>query len=176
MADFTALHLPEMRNSVLKKTLASLVAVSMLLSALATGCDANRPPPKKNLREMFPSANQKDGPHGGALVDWDGGQHFIEFALNQETGEAVVYVFGPDQETPAPVDSEKLLLYITARRLYAQLLPTPLEGEPEGLSSRFVAKEAAFIQIGDFSGSISGVVDGAPYAAEFNHWSPASSP
>jgi hypothetical protein len=51
--------------------------------------------------------------------------------------EATVYVLGSDEKSPAPIKTDKVLLTIGDPELMAELLPVPLEGETDGLSSRF---------------------------------------
>lgn len=107
------------------------------------------------------------GPHGGTLADWGGGAYHVEFTVDHDKKEATVYVLGSDEKSPEPVSTDKILLTINVPQLQVDLLPAPLEGEAAGLCSRFVGAHDALATVREFEGTISGVVDGTPYAGNF---------
>lgn len=115
------------------------------------------------------------GPHGGTLAEWGGGTFHVEFVVDHERQEAVVYVFGSDEETATPVKAadDKLLLSINDPAFQVELAAAPLEGEPEGTSSRYVGRHNSLGLVRAFAGTISGKVDGTPYAADFAEEPPA---
>ncbi|MFZ4638661.1 MAG: hypothetical protein ACOYMC_14735, partial [Pirellulales bacterium] len=43
------------------------------------------------------------GPHEGTLADWGGGTYHVEFTVDHDKKEALVYLLGADMKTPAPV-------------------------------------------------------------------------
>ncbi|MBI3468241.1 MAG: hypothetical protein HY000_35000 [Planctomycetes bacterium] len=45
--------------------------------------------------------------------------------------------------------------------------PSPDKGDPQGLSSRFVGKHEKLGKEQEFAGTISGEIDGKPYAGDF---------
>jgi hypothetical protein len=47
------------------------------------------------------------------------------------------------------------------------LKAVPQDGDPAGKSSRFVGKHDSFGKEQEFEGTMSGVVDGKPYAGDF---------
>jgi hypothetical protein len=108
-----------------------------------------------------------EGPHGGAVADWGGGKYHVEFTVNHDTQEATVYVLDNNAKSPAPVKAENLLLSISEPAFQVDLMPSPLEGETEGTSSRFVGKHESLGIVQEFAGTISGEVEGTPYAGDF---------
>lgn len=108
-----------------------------------------------------------EGPNGGAVADWGGGKFHVEFTVNHDTQEATVYVLDNNAKSPAPVKAEKLLLSISEPSFQVELMPSPLEGEAEGASSRFVGKHESLGIVQEFAGTISGEVEGTPYAGDF---------
>jgi hypothetical protein len=76
---------------------------------------------------------------------------------------------GSDEKTPAPIKATdgKLLLTIKEPSFQVELTAQPLEGEADGNSSRFVGKDEKLGVVQEFAGTISGEVDGTPYAGDF---------
>lgn len=107
------------------------------------------------------------GPHGGTVADWGGGTYHVEFTVDHDKKEATVYVLGSDEKTPVPITTESVLLTIKKPELQTDLLPVPLDGEPEGKSSRFVGTHDGLATVMEYEGTISAAVDGTPYAGNF---------
>lgn len=107
------------------------------------------------------------GPHEGAVADWGGGKFHVEFTVDHEKKEATVYVLGSDEKTPAPVKSDKILLTIKDPKFQVELTAKPLDGEKDGLASRFVGNHDSLGKVQEFAGTMSGEVDGTPYAGDF---------
>ncbi|MDP1560274.1 MAG: hypothetical protein Q8M16_02650, partial [Pirellulaceae bacterium] len=92
-----------------------------------------------------------DAPHGGTLFDWGGGAFHAEFTVDHDKQEATVYILGGDAKTPAQIKADKLQLTIDDPATELDLLPVPLDGEDEGMSSRFVGKHETFGIVKEFS-------------------------
>ncbi|MEJ7591084.1 MAG: hypothetical protein WKF77_06010 [Planctomycetaceae bacterium] len=107
------------------------------------------------------------GPHDGTLADWGGGKYHVEFTVNHDKQEATVYVLGSDEKSPSPIKTEKILLSIGDPELQADLLPVPLEGETDGLSSRFVGKHEKLGIVQEYAGTMTAEIEGTPYTGEF---------
>ncbi len=107
------------------------------------------------------------GPHCGTLADWGGGKYHVEFTVDHDRREAVVYVLGSDEKTPVPIAAGSVLLSINSPAFQVELQPSPLEGETAEMSSRFSGTHENLGKVQEFAGTISAEVDGTPYAAEF---------
>jgi len=107
------------------------------------------------------------GPHDGAVADWGGGRYHVEFTVNHDKKESVVYILGDDEKTPVPIRATSVLLSINEPEFQVELTPQPLEGEAEGTSSRFVGTHDSLGMVREFAGAISAEVDGTPYVGEF---------
>jgi hypothetical protein len=107
------------------------------------------------------------GPHEGTLADWGGGKYHVEFTVDHDKKESVIYVLGSDEKTPDPIKADKLLLSINEPEFQVELTADPLEGEADGTSSRFVGTHESLGIVQEFAGSISAEVDGTPYVGEF---------
>jgi len=107
------------------------------------------------------------GPHDGTLADWGGGKYHVEFTVDHDKQEATVYVLGSDEKSPAPVKTDKVLLSIGDPELMAELLPVPLEGESDGLSSRFVGRHEKLGIVQEYAGTMSAEIEGTPYTGDF---------
>jgi hypothetical protein len=110
-----------------------------------------------------------DGPHGGTLTDWGGGTYHVEFTVDHDAQEATVYVLGADEKTPMPIKpmGNALLLTILEPAFQIELAPRPLAGEEGGLASCYVGSHASLGIVRELAGTISGEVDGTPYAGDF---------
>jgi hypothetical protein len=107
------------------------------------------------------------GPNGGTVTDWGGGTYHVEFTVDHDKKESAVYILGSDGKSPAPVKADKVLLSINDPAFEVELAAQPLEGEAEGTSSRFVGQHENLGIVREFAGTITGEVDGTPYAGEF---------
>src|SRR5262249_25550281 len=113
------------------------------------------------------------GPHGGAVADWGGGKYHVEFKPNHDTHEATVWILGYDEKTPAPIKAKDGQLFgdikgvKTEDSFQVTLKASPQEGDAEGKASRFVGKHEKLGVKQEFEGTISGEVDGKPYAGDF---------
>jgi hypothetical protein len=152
------------------------VAAFVVLSA-AIGCSRQNDQPSQanngGTEGASPSAgdvaghSHGDAPHGGTIADWGGGAYHVEFTVDHDAKSTTVYLLGDDAETPAPVKAEKLLLSINEPAFQVELTPDPLPGEAEGRSSRFVGQHENLGIVREFAGTISGEVEGTPYAGDF---------
>ncbi|MCA9162665.1 MAG: hypothetical protein KDA62_06785 [Planctomycetales bacterium] len=146
-----------------------MTAVALLV---ATGCgERTQPEPTAPTPPSAASADEGhshgEGPNGGAVADWGGGKYHVEFTVNHDTEEATVYVLDSNAKSPAPLNTDKLLLSISEPSFQVELVPQPLEGETDGASSRFVGKHEKLGVVQEFAGTISGEADGTPYAGDF---------
>lgn len=150
----------------------SLVGVGLLVLALAvfTGCNNQQSGTPKGGEKSTKKDGDDDhdhgpGPHGGTIIEF--GKWHGEFTVNHKNQEATVYLLGADAKTPAPLRVDKLLLSIKAPQFQVDLKPSPQEGDPTGKASRFVGKHESLGKEQEFEGTLSGVVDGKPYAGDF---------
>ena len=109
------------------------------------------------------------GPHEGTLADWGGGKYHVEFTVDHDKKEATVYILGSDEKSATPIKAAegKILLAITEPAFQVELKAAPLDGEKDGLSSKFVGQHEKLGTVREFAGTISGEIDGTPYAADF---------
>jgi YHS domain-containing protein len=107
------------------------------------------------------------GPHGGALAEWGADEYHAEFTVDHGKQEAVVYILGGDAKTSFPIQADNILLSIKEPSFQIELTSSPQSGDLKGKTSRFVGKHANFGKEQAFAGTISGQVDGKPYAGDF---------
>jgi len=158
-------------------------AVAILASAIyAVGCSQAPAPAKAAAKAAAAKASDHGhshahdhhhdhgaGPHDGTLADWGGGKYHVEFTVDHDEKEAVIYVLGSDEKTAAPVKTAdgKLLLTIREPAFQVELAARPLAGEGDGTSSCYGGTHESLGIVREFAGTISGVVDGTPFAGEF---------
>jgi len=117
-----------------------------------------------------------EGPHGGVVADWGGGKYHIEFTVNHDKQEATVYILAADAKKPVPIKTDKLLLTIKEPAFQTDLKAAPQESDPKGAASRFVGKHEKLGIEREFAGTVSGEIDGTPYAGDFKEEPPAKKP
>lgn len=152
----------------MKRLLALVVCTGMLL--VMSGCGGDKPAPAPAPSPMVPADAghaHGDGPHGGVLFDWGGGTYHVEFTVDHDKKEATVYIIGGDAKSPAPIKASSVHLVINDPMTEMDLVAKPLEGEAEGMSSRFVGTHDTIGIVKEFSGTVSGTVDGTPYTGDF---------
>ena len=156
------------------------LSTSLLLTlTLALGC-GDQPTPKPSNTPAASTTPAKDdhghkhaahgeGPHEGAVADWGGGKFHVEFTVDHDKQEATIYVLGSDEKTSTPIKAAdgKLLLTIKEPSFQVELTAMPLDGEGDGTCSRFVGKHEKLGVVQEFAGTISGEVEGTPYAGDF---------
>lgn len=136
---------------------------------LGTGCGPKAAPEKKSPAEEHAHEHHDHGagPHDGTVLDWGGGAYHVEFTVDHDKKEATVYILGSDEKTPAPIKTDKIQLIINEPMTELDLIAQPLEGETDGLSSRFVGTHDTIGIVQEFAGTISGEVEGTPYTGDF---------
>jgi len=106
-------------------------------------------------------------PHGGTLFDWGGGAYHVEFTVDHDRKETIVYILGDDAKTPVAIRADKIQLIIDEPLTELELTAQPMEGEEAGMSSRFVGQHETLGIVREFSGTVSGMVEGTPYTGDF---------
>jgi hypothetical protein len=146
------------------------IATMLFALAVVTGCGNQQVGTPKGDDKTAKKGGEDDhdhgpGPHGGTIIEF--GKWHGEFTVNHKTKEATVYFLGADAKKAVALLIEKPLLSIKAPQFQVELKPVPQEGDPEGKSSRFVAKHENFGKEQEFEGTVSGVIGGKPYAGDF---------
>ena len=161
--------------------ISSTLTLTILTSATLglTGCGQPMPPAPAGASRPATGVAHDDhahgdhehgaGPHGGTVADWGGGKYHVEFTVDHDAKEATIYLLGADEKTPAPatVADGKLLLTIREPAFQVELAARPLDGESGGAASRYVGMHDSLGIVREFAGTISGAVDGTPYAGDF---------
>lgn len=151
-----------------------LIAVLTVSSVVGCGA-ATKPAPNKStpITEHKQVSHEHEehgtGPHGGVIADWGGGTYHVEFTVDHDNKEATVYVLGSDEKTPTPIkaNGDALLLAIQSPSFQVTMKASPLDGEPEGTSSRFVGKHDNLGIVQEFSGTIKAKIGDLAYVGDF---------
>jgi hypothetical protein len=158
------------------------IGAALVGASLAIGCDnsgtAKKPdstPPSRSAPEEKSAVGDHHdhvhgaGPHGGTLSDWGGGKYHVEFTVDHDAREATVYILGEDEKTLTPIKAAdgEIQLSIRDPAFQLALKAAPREGDPEGSASRFSGRHENLKTVREFAGTISGEIDGTPYAGDF---------
>jgi hypothetical protein len=153
------------------KTSKLSLVVAIVLVIYTAGCKKESEQAASNENQSSESTkgghSHGSGPNGGAIADWGGGKYHAEFTVDHDKKQATVYILDSDAKAPAPVKASELVLSINDPAFEVELRPQPLEDETGGASSRFVGQHDNLGIVREFAGTISGEVDGTPYAGDF---------
>lgn len=136
--------------------------------AASTSGDTSAAADKGKEDHAHPHGGHGAGPHDGTLTDWGGGAYHVEFTVDHDKKEATVFILGSDEMSPVPIKAEKIKLTINDPMTELELVAKPLEGEKDGMSSRFVGSHDTIGIVKEFAGTISGEIEGTPYTGDFN--------
>lgn len=109
----------------------------------------------KNVKEAAPNDHDHashsgghthygSGPHGGSLIELGGDDYHAEIVLDLDSHALRVFLLKADAKSPLPMKISNVALTLDAKRTLS-LAALPLDGETEGLSSRFELIDDAFI-------------------------------
>jgi len=179
--------MPITNQTLARSIRATMPALFCVAALAAAGCDQAAPPTAAGGRAAAHGGDQAAehdhdahdhaagdhdhgaGPHGGTLADWGGGRYHVEFSVDHDAKQATIHVLGADAKTPAVVSAAngKLLLTIREPAFQVDLLARPQTGETAAAASRYVGTHESLGVVREFAGTISGEVDGTPFAGEF---------
>jgi hypothetical protein len=149
---------------------ATLLALPL---AALVGCDPAKPtaPTPVKTPVTAASADHDDhdhdtpGKHGGTVFDF--GKHHAEFCVDHAKKEVTVYILSGNLKRNVAVAADKLTVSLKQPKLDVELRAVPMENDPKGQSSRFVGTHEAFGQEQEFAGTVHGLIDGKPFAGDF---------
>jgi len=105
------------------------------------------------------------GPHKGAIVEWGEEEFHVEYTSDKD-GNVTVYILGKDVKTATPIKADKIQLSNKDPKFDLELKAAPEKSDPMGKSSTFKGKLPDAAKGKKLSGTISGEVDGKPYAGD----------
>jgi len=154
-----------------------LLSLTVMLGCNGAKDDFNKIKPGQNkVTEEAHHAHPEHGPHGGHLVELGEHEYHAEVVFDHEANALSVYLFGADLKKPLAIDGTEISLNLTIEDKPTQLTlaAAPLEGEPEGKSSRFaltgdptVAEHVHDAE--DLHGRLSVTIAGKPYSGAIEH-------
>ena len=165
--------LPPRKGLSMRKTQCIGFAILVAGLAIFAGCrqETSSPTLEPNIAAKGggkePEHSHGAGPHGGPLAEWGAEAYHAEFTVAHAKQEVTVFILGGDAKTLAPITADKILLTIKRPKFQVELSATPQDSDPKGKASRFVGKHANFGKEQPFAGTISGEVNGKPYAGDF---------
>jgi len=157
------------------KSMRWMMVACLLGAVLAWGCT---PPAGDKKGDGDKKAKEKEkegdhehgiGPNGGTIEDFGkDGKHHVEVVIDGNKKEATIYVLDEHQKKAKPVKSDKLTLVLKDPAVRVECKPVPLDGEKDGLCSRFVGKDDKLAGKGPFAlDTVNGEIAGKPYVADY---------
>lgn len=149
----------------------------LVLGLLLAGCQKQTPPASGPAPAKSGSAtadkhdhSHEEGPHGGVVAEWGDHEYHAEFTVDHKTKTVTVYVLDKHAARAPKIDAAKVgkvMLTITTVQppLTLELKPEPSKTDAKGIA--FVGTHDAFAKEMEFSGNISGTIDGKPYSGDF---------
>lgn len=145
-----------------------------LLTVAATGC--TKPAGPSAEKKEAPAAadaghSHGNGPNGGVVFDL--GQHHVEFTVDHPKQQCTILFLGVDEKSPGPVAATEFVLAIEESKsadgtpvpaMTVQMLP---QDAADGKAATFVGTDPGIGNVADFSGTVTGEIDGKPAQGSF---------
>ena len=151
-----------------------LLALTTLLTAGVAGCgeteQLDQPPEMLNV----PRAHAEKGPHGGMLIELGNEEFHGELLHNETTGEVAIYLLDASAENSVAIDAQQILINVKFpdRGEQFALTADPADGDPDGVSSRFISTNEALGEALDSEEAQSQLVltiEGKPFRGKIEH-------
>jgi len=139
----------------------------MTLCLVGCGSPATTAPPDGAVDEH---GHTSSGPHGGAIIEL--GEYHAELVHDDAAGTVTVYILDGAAAKNVPVDAAEATINVThdGQGEQFKLAASPVEGEPEGFSSRFVSSEAELGEDLDHAAAVFVVsINGTQHRGEIVH-------
>jgi hypothetical protein len=136
---------------------------------LLVGCDkpvptAGSPKPAEKAQH----SHDEVGPSGGTLVSWGDEEYHAELVFEADKGAVTANVLDGRAKKLVPIDAKSLTLTLQGTPpIFVKLSPKSNEGDPDGLSSRFIATNDSLKAVKGLKGSLSGTVKGKNFTGDF---------
>lgn len=118
--------------------------IPILLTLAVIGCNSSSQAPIAEDAHDH-GHEHASGPHGGDILEL--GEYHGELVHDHDANTVTVFILDGAAAENVPVDAKEAVINITREGLAKQfkLTASPVEGEPENFSSRFVSSEAELI-------------------------------
>jgi len=138
---------------------------------VAVGCSRPDPmPPGAPKRPDHKHSHGTSGPHGGVLAEWGDHDYHVEFTVDHQAREVVVYLLDATAKKAPALDPQ----LVTDMKVTLQNVPGPIvielkydagRSSTQGLA--FAGRHDILAKEMDFRGEVSGLVKGTPYVGAF---------
>ncbi len=153
----------------------------ILAAAIATGCstkDSAKPVAAKGDAHDHDHGHSHDhdhvhgaGPNGGVVFDL--GAHHAEVTFDHTKPECVVVILADDEKTPKAITATELLMVTKeAKTADGKTVPSmaismkPVDAA-EGKATKYVGTDPGLANVADFSGTVTGEIEGKPSNGDF---------
>lgn len=139
------------------------LATALTVISTAAADDKQKSPPAEKGHD-HPTV----GPHKGVLAEWGEEEYHVELVFDDKNKQATIYILDGTAKKAKPIAVTEVTLTLKQKPpVTVKLKSTPDKGDPEGQSSRFVAKHDAFAKHQDLEGTISAKIGTKPYSGDF---------
>jgi hypothetical protein len=147
--------------------------IPILLTLALVGCNSSST--KAPVAEAGHDHDHEhaSGPHGGDILEL--GEYHGELVHDHDSNTVTVFILDGAAAENVPVDAKEAVINITREGVPGMqfaLSALPVEGEPEGFSSRFASSDAKLIEELDNEGSaavFSVEINGEPHRGMVEH-------
>lgn len=151
-----------------------MVSFLLLSVACLVGCGAQSNTPAAAEAGHEEHVHPTEGPHGGSIVELGTEERHAELVHDQQSGEVTVYFLDSSAKLASPIDATQVTINLRhdGRAEQFTLAAAPVEGEVEGMSSRFVSTDKELAEDLDHSeahGQLVAVIGGKQYRGNIEH-------
>lgn len=141
----------------------------LLLVGFLVGCGGSTSPTQSPATTPKSAHVHADGGvAGGTLIEWGVDEYHVELTHDPKTSEVTAYILDGSAKKVVAIPAKEITLSLDgASQVVVPLTPKPQDGDPAGLSSRFVGTHPTLAKEGKLVGSVSGQVNGKGYTGTF---------
>lgn len=159
----------------------NLTTLALTISVTILGC-ANADPPKTTGEtgtspvedNHSAHAHPSEGPHHGPLIELGAEEYHAELLHDENSGKVTIYVLDKAATASVPIAASEIMINLkhNGKGQQFKLAAMPLEGEADGVSSRFISEDKT---LGDLlhneetEATLAISINGKPYRGKVPH-------
>ena len=153
--------------------LLTCLAVGLLATVGFVGCGSGSKVDTTTPRIDEDDSHPDKGPHGGELFELGEEEYHAEFIHDEKAKTITIYILGPAGIKMVPVLAKECTMEVRAdgeSKSY-KLAASPMEGEPEGKTARFVSSDEALLKAlmaKDVQAQLQVAIKGEPFTVDLD--------
>lgn len=160
-------------HKTMMRSFSSLILVPTAVFLLA-GCTSQVPPenPPTPPTNVEAHVHPSEGPHHGDLIELGQEEYHAELVHNEDS--VTIYILDSGAKATVPIEATEITINLIhdGKPEQFKLTSSPVEGDPEGKSSRFQLSEAHLshaLEHDDANAKVNVTINGKAYHGDLHH-------